>query len=173
MRERANWFLSSRSILIILVAILVLGAPAWAAENRLPANRTYLAFVQGTEDDPLLGGFTCVQFTRQGQMTAGDASGQWWIDEELTRSANQRAVSFEITALSDDDPPVELQIEGLCWLDNLGPRNTLACAMHGEAGGLRANLGLTARPLGGGVGAAALANCQARAAALNALLGAG
>lgn len=155
-----------RSLFILVPAILVLGTQAWGAEARLPANRTYLGFVQGLEDDnPFDGAFSCLVFTGDGELVAGDDTGEWAINDALSVSGHQRAISFEISV--EDDGGGEVQIDALCWLDGMGATNTIACAAHARGAGILVNFGLTARPLGGGTSAAALSRCQTQADSLN------
>ena len=158
-----------RSIFFLMTAALMFSMQAWAADNRLPANRTYLAFVQGLEESPLAGSFSCLVFHSDGRLVAGAQSGEWDISDKLTISQHQRAVTFDMTALTDEG--VEFEIEARCWLFGLGGGNTLTCSAEGVAGDQAINFGLTARPLGGAITAEAQSRCQTEADAFNASLG--
>lgn len=156
------------ALTLLLAAFLLLAAAA-AAENRLPANRTYLASIQGIGEDPFATEFGCVVFHPDGRFVAGDEVGEWFIDDRLTVSRQQVAVAFSIEVTDDDGDDVELY--GLCWLEDRGPINSLACSAWGFGAGLEVNFALTARPLGGETSPDALARCEAKADAFNATLG--
>ncbi len=160
-----NTLRSPWSSFFLLAAGFLLLAAAAGAENRLPANRTYLASIQGLYDDPHATEFGCMVFYPDGRMLAGDETGEWYIDDRLTMSPHQRAVVFEITAENDDGSPVEF--EGLCWLETLGPTNSLSCSGYGTAEGVAVNFAVTGRPLGGQTSPEALARCEAKAEAYN------
>ncbi len=105
-------------------------------------------------------------FTTAGRLLGGDDTGEWSINNGLSVSSHQRAITFEITVDDDDDGTIE--IDGLCWLDDTGARNTLTCSAHARVAGAFVNFGLTGRPVGGGASAAAQSNCQSQADSLNA-----
>jgi hypothetical protein len=156
------------ALTLLLAAFLLLAAAA-GAENRLPANRTYLASIQGIGDDPFTPQFACIVFQSDGRLVAGDEVGEWFIDDRLTVSRHQMAVAFRIDVQDDEGNDVELH--GLCWLEDRGPINSLACSAWGFGAGLEINFALTARPLGGETSPDALARCEAKAGAFNATLG--
>ncbi len=159
-KTRRPWLTLS----LLATAFLVLAAAA-AAENRLPANRTYLTSVQGLDDDFHATEFGCLVFYPDGRMVVGDETGTWAIDDRLRMSRHQTGIVFEITAENDDGQPIEF--EGLCWLETLGPANSLSCSAYGAAEGQAINFALTARPLAGETSPEALARCQAKAEAYN------
>ena len=154
------------TVTLLAAAFLVLAAAA-GAENRLPANRTYLASIQGIGDHPFATEFGCIVFHRDGRLVAGDDTGVWFIADWLKVSRHQTAVVFRIDVQNDDVPPIDIEIEGLCWLESLGPTNSLACSAYGTAEGEAINFALTARPLGGETSPEALARCEGMAEAFN------
>lgn len=169
MTARKTWRPLWGALAITLVAFLFLGAQA-QAEQRLPANRIYLGFVQGLEDQgPFEGSFACLMFTPDGRFVAGDDSGIWFINDKL-RVAEQRAIIIRLTVENDEGPPEELDVEALCWLNHNGPRNSLACSGHAEGDGLAVNFALTGRPLGGGTSIETRGRCQTMAEIMNARL---
>ena len=154
-----------RATLILLVAASLALAAAAGAENRLPANRTYLVAVQGLADDPHAAEFGCLVFHRDGRMVVGNDTGEWYIDDRLTVSHHQTSLVFRITDEDDDGQPVE--IEGRCWLETLGRANSLSCSGYGAGEGVTVNFAVTGRPLAGETSLEALVRCEAKAEAYN------